>query len=98
LTLPLILSPEARADFDETFDWYERQRSGLGADFAARVQAVLDLIVSRPEFFALRAQNVRRALVRRFPYSVYYRPEEEQIVVLAIVHPSRDASVWHERL
>jgi toxin ParE1/3/4 len=62
------------------------------------VQAALDLIASRPESFPTRAENVRRALVRRFPYAVYYRLEDERIVVLAIVHTSRDSAVWQERL
>ena len=89
---------EAEDDFDATFDWYERQRAGLGVDFASHVQAALDLIASVPESFPLRAENVRRALVQRFSYAVYFRPEDDQIVVLAIVHTSRDASVWQSRL
>lgn len=98
MTLPLILSPDAESDFDTTFDWYEAQRAGLGIDFASRVQAALDLIESNPESFPLRAENVRRALVRRFSYAVYFRLEDEQIVVLAIVHTSRAAGVWQSRL
>jgi toxin ParE1/3/4 len=98
LTLPLILSPEAETDFDTTFDWYEQQRAGLDIDSASRVQAALDLIVSWPELFAVRAENVRRAPVRRFPYSVYYRVEPDRVVVLAIVHTSRDQSAWLDRL
>ena len=98
MTLPLILSVEAESDFDTTFDWYEEQRAGLGIEFVSHVQAALDLIASRPEMFAPRAENVRRALVRRFPYAVYYRLEPDRIVVLAIVHTSRDSSVWLKRL
>ena len=98
MTLPIVLSVEAQTDFDATFDWYERQRAGLGIDFASRVDAALDLIASSPESFPLRAENVRRALVRRFSYAVYFRPEDDQIVVLAIVHTSRDASAWQSRI
>jgi hypothetical protein len=68
VTLSLTLRVEARADFDGAFDWYEGQRAGLGAAFAARVQAVLDLIVERPELYPYVFQDVRRAIVRRFRY------------------------------
>lgn len=98
MTLPLTLRVEARADFDGTFDWYQGQRAGLGAMFAERVQAVLDLIVERPELYPLVFQDVRRAIVRRFRYLIYYQVESDRIVVLAILHGSRDQHVWHERL
>lgn len=98
MTLPIILGADAEDDFDSAFDWYERQRNGLGSQFAARVQATLNLIADRPEMFAVRAEAVRRAPVRRFPYAVYFRLEPDRIVVLAVVHTSRNQSVWKDRL
>jgi plasmid stabilization system protein ParE len=98
VTLPLILSAEAEADFDSTFDWYELRRSGLGGEFASHVHDALDRIATRPESFPLRAANVRRALVRRYPYAIYYRIEGVRILVLAIVHTSRDQRVWRDRM
>ena len=98
MTLPVILSVEARADFDTAIVWYEQQRVGLGVRFAAQVQDALDRISERPELYAPLAENVRRARVRTFPYLIYYRVEPERIAVLAIVHGSRDSSVWRERL
>ena len=44
MSLPVVLRPEARAEFDEAFDWYEQQRSGLGVDFVTQVQEVFDRI------------------------------------------------------
>ena len=98
MTLPVILSVEARADFDTTIAWYERQRAGLGERFAAQLQDTLHQISERPELYAPIAANVRRARVRAFPYLIYYRVEPELIAVLAIVHGSRHSSVWRERL
>jgi hypothetical protein len=49
MSLPVVLRSEARAEFDEAFDWYEQQRPGLGLDFAAQVQEVLDRIGATPE-------------------------------------------------
>jgi len=97
VTLPLTLRVEAQADFDSASNWYDEQRAGFGAAFAARVQDVLDLIVDRPELYPRIFLDVRRAIVRRFPYLVYYQVEVERIVVLAILHGSRDPDPWRER-
>lgn len=72
MSLPLVIRRAARADFDEAFDWYERQRPGLGLEFADRVQAVFDSIAAMPELRAPVHHDVRLALVKPFPYSVVY--------------------------
>ena len=38
MSLPVVLRPEARVEFDEAFDWYEQRRLGLGVDFVAQLQ------------------------------------------------------------
>lgn len=73
MNLPLVLRAEARADFDEAFDWYEAQQPGLGVDFAARVQEVFDRISANPLLHVAVFQDVRKAIVQRFPYCVFYR-------------------------
>ena len=98
MTLPLVLRAEARAEFDEAFDWYEQQRPGLGLDFMRRVQQAFDLIEQMPELHARVFEDVRCATVRRFPYAVYYRVETDQIVVLAVFHGRRDPKIWQERV
>ncbi len=75
MSLPVVLRPEARAEFDEAFDWYEQRRPGLGVDFVVHVQEILDQIGDTPELYAQVFQDIRRAVVRRFPYSVFYKVE-----------------------
>ncbi len=97
MSVRVVLRPEARAEFDDAFDWYERQKPGLGVDFVAHVQAVFDGIGAGPEMYATVFQDVRRATVRRFPYSVFYRVEPHRVVVLAVFHGKRDPRIWRER-
>ena len=97
MNLPVVLRPEARAEFDDAFDWYEQQRPGLGVDFVGQVQEVLDRISATPELYAQIFQDVRRAVVRRFPYSVLYKVEPQQVVVLAVFHSRRDPKIWQAR-
>ncbi len=67
----LIIAPEAAADLDVAYAWYEAQRVGLGEDFLSRVDACIQAILRFPEMHASFHQDYRRALVRKFPYAVF---------------------------
>ena len=82
MTLPIVLRPEARAEFDEAFDWYEQQRVELGVEFAECVQAVFDRISAMPELHAVVHRDVRKALIRKFSYAVFYRVRSGRIGVI----------------
>lgn len=98
MTLPVVLRDEAQAEFDEAFDYYEGQRPGLGVDFAARVQEVFDRIAANPQLHAAVFADVRKALVARFPYAIFYRAEPARVEVLAVFHSRRDPSIWKGRV
>jgi toxin ParE1/3/4 len=97
VTLPVVLRDEATAEFDEAFDHYEAQRPGLGVDFAARVQQVFDRISANPLLHGVVFADIRKAVVTRFPYCVFYRAETARVEVIALFHTSRDPSIWQGR-
>ncbi len=94
MSLPVVLRRTARAEFDAAIDWYERQQTGLGVEFAERVQTVFDRISATPDLHAKVYREVRKALVRQFPYSIYYRIRADRVVVLAVFHNKRNPNVW----
>lgn len=94
----IALRREAQQEFDEAFDWYEGRRPGLGRQFAERIQEVLDRIAANPEMHAVVYKNARNAIVRRFPYSVFYQIEPKEIIVLAIFHGKRNPRIWQDRV
>ena len=98
MNLPIVFRLGARAEFDEAFDWYEQQQAGLGLDFLDCVADVLARIESMPKSYEMVFEDVRRAIVRRFPYSIFYRIETNQIVVLAVFHSKRDPKTWQSRV
>lgn len=98
MNVPVVLRAEAQADFDEAFDWYEALRPGLGTDFAVQVQQVFDRISANLLSHGLVFQDVRKAIVQRFPYSIFYRVEVAQVLVLAVFHGKRDPSIWQGRV
>jgi hypothetical protein len=72
--LPVLL-PFAKRDVKKAYQWYEEQRSGLGEVFLERVEECLRAIVGSPNAFQLFAKNARRAIVKQFPYVIFYRIE-----------------------
>jgi plasmid stabilization system protein ParE len=86
VSLPLVLRRQARKEYDKAFDAYEAERPGLGVGFTRRVQAVFDMITAMPELYAIAHKDIRRALVKQFPYSVFYKVKPNQIVVIAVFH------------
>jgi toxin ParE1/3/4 len=97
MSLPLVFRSAAQAEFDGAVAWYETQRPGLGADFVAEVQQVLDTIANQPDRYPVASGDVREAPVSRFPYCVYYRVKPDRVVVISVFHTSRDPSVWQGR-
>lgn len=98
MTLPVRFLPEARDEYDATVDWYEQRQPGLGTTFIARVREVLQRIAVNPPIYAAVYQGVRQAPVRRFPYTVVYREDQGEVVIVAVFHSSRDPSVWQSRV
>jgi toxin ParE1/3/4 len=97
MNLPVVLRQKARAEFDAAFDWCERQQPGLGPEFAERVQVVFDRISATPEMHVKVYRDVRKALVRTFPYLIYYRVRADHVVVLAVFHNKRNPNIWKSR-
>ena len=96
MSLPLIITPDAEMDLAEAKSWYERH-AGLGKEFLLCVEEALDRIRLLPEAYREVAPGVRRVIVRRFPYGLYYRVELDQIVVIALYHCKRPPRGWQER-
>jgi toxin ParE1/3/4 len=97
MMLPLIVREEAEADLADARKWYEQQRAGLGDEFILCVDAAFERIRRMPEVHPILYKDARRALVRRFPYGVFYRVEADYISVLAVMHNRRDPRRWQSR-
>ncbi|MEO7963026.1 MAG: type II toxin-antitoxin system RelE/ParE family toxin [Gemmatimonadaceae bacterium] len=93
----LIVDPEAAAELEEAVQWYERRSVGLGLEFARVIRAVFALIERAPLQFPEAMPGIRRAVVRRFPYAVYFTASGDQQRVLAVFHHRRDPAGWQSR-
>ena len=98
MTTRLLVRPEARLDIADAVLWYDDQRLGLGNRLAGELSALLDRIKTTPLQFPVIGEGVRRGLLHKFPYAVYFLREEDTVTVLAVLHQRRNPEVWKQRL
>ena len=96
--IDLIVTDEAERDVAEAFAWYEDRRAGLGEDFLTSLDASLQGLRRMPEMHALAYRTFRRALIRRFPYAIFYEFEAQCVTVYSVFHTARDPQKWRQRL
>lgn len=94
---PVIYRPEAAADIVEAAGWYERRQAGLGSEFLSEVKNTADRVSEQPLQCVEVYRETRRALVKRFPYGLFYRVLDRQVVVVACFHTSRNPRAWRNR-
>jgi plasmid stabilization system protein ParE len=95
---PVIFTLPARAELIDAQDWYENEAPGLGRRFRAAVDAVVERMSATPRQFPVIYKNVRRALLRRFPYALMFViGADEALTVIACFHGSRDPAHWQKR-
>lgn len=70
----------------------------LGDRFAAEVRSAIRRVVETPERWRVLEEDVRRCLVRVFPYSVLYTIEADFILIVAVMHGKRQPGYWRYRL
>lgn len=98
MSYEIIVRPEAAREVQEAFDWYQEKTEGLGLEFLRAADACLAGVQRNPLASPMMYQEIRRALLRKFPYILFYIVKEEQIIVLACFHARRDPIDWMRRV
>ncbi len=88
----------ADADLQETFDRFEDYRDGFGMEFMTVVDAYLARIAVFPEIAPIYFESVRRQVIQRFPYGIFYEPQPTRILVTAILDLRKDEQQILRRL
>lgn len=97
MTRRVRLRPEAELDLADAALWYEAQRPELGHQLLDEMASTFSLIAEAPLLYPVVHRNTRRAVMRRFPFGIYYQIEADAIVVVAIMHGSRNPHRWKRR-
>lgn len=93
----LIVSARAVRKIGEAYEWYEEQVPGLGHDLIEALESMFEVIGRSPGLYAETQRGVRRALLSRFPYGVFYATKGAIVSILGVVHTSRDPRSWPRR-
>ena len=94
---------EAAEEAIAAADWYDKERDGLGKEFANAVEIAIDLIEEAilplsPMPGKTSAKGVKRLMLKRFPYDIVVIECGTEIVVIAVAHHSRKPGYWRERI
>ena len=88
---------QARAEIAEAFEWYHDRSDVAAADFLAELDVAIHQISEAPEQFPVVHGLLRRVLVRRFPYAVYYKCYPNGVSVVGVIHGHRHPATWLRR-
>ena len=92
-----FVRPEAQTDIREAARWYEDREAGLGLRFLREVGTSLERVADNPLMFPLIEEDVRRALLHKFPYSIYFVSEPHAVAIIAVLHQHGRPSSWKAR-
>ena len=95
--MTFFFHPEAEDEFNKAIDYYEDIEAGLGYDFALEVHSTIKRSVEFPKAWAVIEEDIRRCLVRRFPYGILYSEEQDGIFIIAVMNLHREPGYWKRR-
>lgn len=80
----------AKDDIELAFAWYERQRRGLGFEFLDCAEVAVKSILAHPEMYRIHYADFRGCVIRKFPFSIFYTLEHDEIIVHAVFDNRQD--------
>lgn len=97
MSVPAVYLPEAEDDVEAAYLHYDQQRAGLGDEFMEALREVVGRIRNNPQMYGVFRRDIRAALLKRFPYVVYYRDRGADLLVIAVQHGRRSSRAWRGR-
>lgn len=89
--------PIAKAELDDTVEYYELELPGLGERFKEEVKSSVKRIALFPKAWSVIHPDIRKCIMHKFPYNILYTIEENRILILAIAHHHRKPEYWINR-
>ncbi len=94
---PVKFRLKAENEMINAKNYYNVQLDDLGMDFIDEVEKSIELIQKSPTRWAIIEGNIHKYILQRFPFTIYYVNEVEEILILAIAHQSRKPGYWDNR-
>jgi toxin ParE1/3/4 len=92
-----VFHPEALTEYAEAVQYYAEQRVEIAQVFINAIEDAVYRIRESPERYVVIDEDVRRCMTRKFPYGILYTIEQDDILILAVIHCSREPGYWKNR-
>lgn len=95
---PIIFLPPAEEEMLEAASYYESKAENLGRRYISEIERSKNIIINNPKLYPILKYDIRRCIVRCFPYGILYKIDPEEIVIIAIMHLHRKPDYWLNRI
>jgi toxin ParE1/3/4 len=92
-----VFHPEALAEYSDAVQYYAEQRREIAQAFINAIEDAIFRIKESPNRYAAIDEDIRRCMTRKFPYGILYTIEQDYILILAVMHCSREVGYWKDR-
>ena len=93
-----VFHPEAYEEMLESARFFEEKDAGLGLDLTDAIQETINRIAQFPQSGTIERGNIRKCLVRGFPFTILYETQPDHIFIAAVMHQHRRPGYWTRRL
>ena len=94
MMLNIEISEFAFKEIEESKEYYNLQKDNLGLDFKSDTLSAITNIATNPTLYPIISNNIRRCLLHRFPFSIFYIIKEKTIIILSVAHQHRKPKIW----
>lgn len=92
------IKEEAETDVIDIIKWYNEQQTNLGLEFYEVLLIMYDEICKQPLLFKLIFKQYRKATTLHFPYNIFFRIDDDKVIIMGVFHQKRKPSLWKKRL
>jgi plasmid stabilization system protein ParE len=98
VTHQIVVRKQAESDIANAACWYEEKSPGLGTEYLRAVDACIASIARNPDQYGKVYRSIRRALLRRFPYGIFYITTRKYVIVIACLHGKLSPGNFNSRI
>jgi toxin ParE1/3/4 len=92
-----VFHPYALAEYADAVKYYANQNSNIAQAFINSIEDTVYRIRESSTRYPEIDEDVRRCMMRKFPYAVLYTIEQDYLLILAVMHCSREPNYWRDR-
>lgn len=95
--MKVVFSKFAKSELEDAIAFYELEYSGLGLKFKEEIRKNINIIKKHPQAWAVERGDIRKSLLHKFPYKIFFSIEKAHIFIIAISHQHRKPDYWVDR-